>query len=96
MSSKNVVAEFYEMLFTLPAMNKEVKINLRISQKNVLILSKIIELGLVNKTANEAEGLFSVVNDASLEEIKRICTELLSSSGLTETYNRINSLQKKA
>lgn len=96
MSSKNVVADFYEMLFTLPAMNKEVKINLRISQKNVLILSKLIEVGLGNRIGSEAEGLFAVVNDASVEEIKKICAELLSSAELTETYNKINALQKKS
>ena len=95
MSSKNVVAEFYETLFTLEALNKEIKINLRISPKNVLIVAKVIELGLANKNGSDADGLFTVVNDKSLEEIKTICANMLSEVGLTDTYNRLNILQKK-
>ena len=95
MYSKNVVAGFYETLFTLEALKKEVKITLRISPKNVLILAKVVELGLANKSANEADGLFTVVNDKSLEEIKTICMELLSNCGLTDTYERLNNLQNK-
>ena len=58
-------------------------------------LSKIIELGLANKSGNEADELFSVVNSNSVEEIKAITTDILSKSGLTETYNRLSVLQSK-
>ncbi len=96
MLSKNDVAVFYETLLTSPGMNDDVKINLRISRKNVLILTKIIEFGLTNKNGNEADGLFTVVNDKSLEEIKTISSDILSKAGLTDTYNRLNTLQTKS
>jgi len=95
MLSKNDVVAFYEMLLTSPGMNDEIKITIRISRKNALALSKIIELGLANKSGNEADELFSVVNSNSVEEIKAITTDILSKSGLTETYNRLNVLQNK-
>jgi len=95
MLSKNDVVAFYEMLLTSPGMNDEIKITIRISRKNALALSKIIELGLANKSGNEADELFSVVNSNSVEEIKAITTDILSKSGLTETYNRLSVLQSK-
>ena len=95
MLSKNDVVAFYEMLLTSPGMNDEIKITIRISRKNALALSKIIELGFANKSGNEADELFSVVNSNSVEEIKAITTDILSKSGLTETYNRLNVLQNK-
>lgn len=95
MLSKNDVVAFYEMLLTSPGMNDEIKIAIRISRKNALALSKIIELGLANKSGSDADELFSVVNGNSVEEIKAITTDILSKSGLTETYNRLNQLQNK-
>ena len=95
MLSKNEAQLIYETLLTSPGMNDEVKINLRITRKNVLLLSKIMENGL-SKNGNETEGLLSVINGNALEEIKTIAGDILTKAGLTETYNRLNSLQNKS
>jgi hypothetical protein len=96
MLSKNDAQIVYETLLTSPGMNDEVKINLRIPRKNVLILSKLIETGLSNKNGNDSDGLFAVVNGTTFEEIKAIATDILGKAGLTETYNKLVALQNKS
>lgn len=95
MLSKNEAQLIYETLLTSPGMNDEVKINLRITRKNVLLLSKIMENGLL-KNGTEGDGLLSIINGNALEEIKAITGDILTKAGLTETYNRINALQNKS
>jgi hypothetical protein len=84
----------YETLLASPGMNDEVKITLRILRKNVLFLSKIIELGLSVKDQNE-HGLFSAVNGDATEDLKLISNEVLNKAGLTEMYEKLTSLQSK-
>jgi hypothetical protein len=95
MLSKNDAQIVYETLLTSPGMNDEVKINLRIPRKNVLLLSKLIEAGLSNKNSNDSDGLFAVVNGNTFEEIKTIAMDILGKAGLTETYNKLVALQQK-
>jgi hypothetical protein len=87
-------AVVYETLLASPGMNDEVKITLRIPRKNVLFLSKIIELGLSVKDQNE-HGLFSAVNGDATEDLKLISNEVLNKAGLTEMYEKLTSLQSK-
>jgi hypothetical protein len=84
----------YETLLASPGMNDEVKITLRIPRKNVLFLSKIIELGLSVKDQNE-HGLFSPVNGDATEDLRLISNEVLNKAGLTEMYEKLTSLQSK-
>ena len=93
MLSKNETALIYETLLTSPGMSDEVKISIRITRKNVLLLSKIIEVGLSVKSEND--GLLHIANGNSVEEVKTFSTELLSKAGLTETYQRLSTLQNK-
>lgn len=96
MLSKNDAQIVYETLLTSPGMSDEVRINVRIPRKNVLILSKLIEAGLSNKNANDSDGLFAVVNGSTFEEIKAIAMDILGKAGLTETYNKLIALQNKS
>jgi hypothetical protein len=87
-------AVVYETLLASPGMNDEVKITLKIPRKNVLFLSKIIELGLSVKDQQE-HGLFSAVNGDATEDLKLISSEVLNKAGLTEMYEKLSSLQSK-
>ena len=74
-------------------MNDEVKINFRASRKTILLLSKTIELGLFAKDNSESGALFGAVNDQAIDGIKNISGEILAHAGLTEMYQKLNSLQ---
>lgn len=95
MLSKNDAQMVYETLLTSPGMNEEVKINLRIPRKSVLLLSKLIEAGLMSRGANDSEGLFAVVDNNMFEEIKAVAMDILGKAGLTDTYNKLVALQTK-
>ncbi|WP_225975401.1 hypothetical protein [Panacibacter ginsenosidivorans] len=95
MLSKNDAQMVYETLLTSPGMNEEVKINLRIPRKSVLLLSKLIEAGLTSKGGNDSDGLFAVVDSNTFEEIKAIAMDILGKAGLTDTYNKLVALQTK-
>lgn len=94
LTAKEVTAIF-ETLLSSPGMNDEVKINFRAPRKTILLLSKAIELGLSVKDSNESGGLFGAASDQTLDGIKNISDEILSHAGLTEMYQKLNSLQSK-
>lgn len=93
LSTKDVTV-VYETLLSSPGMNDSVKIFLNIPRKNVLLLTKIIELGMSAKD-NEQGGLMQIVSKESLEEVNDLAGDLLQKAGLTEMYNKLNSLQGK-
>lgn len=93
LSTKDVTV-VYETLLSSPGMNDTVKISLHIPRKNVLLLTRIIELGLSAKD-NEQSGLMQIVAKESISELKDLTGDLLQKAGLTEVYNKLNSLQVK-
>lgn len=93
LSTKDVTV-VYETLLSSPGMNDSVKIFLNIPRKNVLLLTKIIKLGMSVKD-NEQGGLMQIVSKESLEELNDLAGDLLQKAGLTEMYNKLNSLQGK-
>lgn len=93
LSTKDVTV-VYETLLSSPGMNDTVKISLHIPRKNVLLLTRIIELGLSAKE-NEQGGLMQIVGKESITELNELTGDLLQKAGLTEMYNKLNSLQVK-
>ncbi len=49
MFSTTDIAKIYDTVLSIPGMNETVKIDLRIPRKNVLLLLKVIERGLLIK-----------------------------------------------
>ncbi len=49
MLNKTDLAKVYDTVLSIPGMNETVKIELKIPRKNVLLLSKVIERGLVQE-----------------------------------------------
>ena len=49
MFSTTDIAKIYDTVLSIPDMNETVKIDLRIPRKNVLLLLKVIERGLLIK-----------------------------------------------
>lgn len=93
LSTKDVTV-VYETLLSSPGMNDTVKISLHIPRKNVLLLSKLIELGLSVKD-NEQNNLLQVAGQDVLSELNNLTGDLLQKAGLTEMYNKLHSLQVK-
>ena len=94
MLTTNDVAKVYDTILSIPGMNETVKIDLRISRKNVLLLNHVIERGLVVKDDEKNDGLLSNVPEENLEELKSIAGQYLEKAGLIELKEKLNELGK--
>ena len=93
LSSKDV-SMVYETLLSSPGMNEPVKITLHVPRKNVLLLSKIIETGLLVKDDSQL-SLFSMAGKDAVDELKVLSDDILARAGLTAMTEKLNSLQTK-
>jgi len=85
------VAKVYDTILSIPGMNETVKIDLRISRKNVLLLSSVIERGL----SMDGEGpshLLSSVPQETLDELRVLGRDCLQKAGLTELSEKLSHL----
>lgn len=95
MLSAKEVTIIYETLLSSPGMNDAVKIDLRIPRKMILLLSKVIESGLILKDDAEQNGLLGIMDKETTEQLKSISGEILRKGGLTEMNDRLNSLNTR-
>lgn len=95
LSSKDA-AIVYETLLSSPGMNDNVKIDLRIPRKQVLLLSRIIEIGLSCKDENtEGNILTTTMDDGTAEAMQQVANDLLSKAGLTAMNEKLQALRAK-
>lgn len=90
MLAKNDVAKVYETVLSIPGMNDEVKISLKISRKNLLLLNKVIERGINGKdTEDKSVSVLDALPKESLQELSEVGRELLHKAGLTEMNEKL-------
>lgn len=94
MFSTNDIAKIYDTVLSIPGMNENVKVDLRMPRKNVLLLSKVIERGLVVKDKVQPDDVLNNIDDATINDLHTIATELLNKAGLTEMNEKLNALKK--
>jgi hypothetical protein len=85
-----------ETLLSSPGMNDTVKIDLRLTRKQVLLLARIIEKGVQGKQAEQADSLANAVGSGVMEELQKVTTDLLQKAGLAEMNEKLNALQPNA
>jgi hypothetical protein len=94
MLTTNDVAKVYDTILSIPGMNETVKIDLRISRRNVLLLNSVIERGLTVKDADEkSSNLLDVVPIETLQELTNLSDDCLKKAGLTELSEKLNGLK---
>ncbi len=92
MLAKNDVAKVYETVLSIPGMNDEVKVSLKISRKNLLLLNKVIERGLNGKESEDKSvTVLDSVPKETLQELGEIAGQLLNKAGLTEMNEKLKS-----
>ena len=95
MFTTNDVAKVYDTILSIPGMNEVVKIDLRISRKNVLLLNQVIERGLSAKDDDKSSVLLGNVPEESLLELKNLSEECLQKAGLIELSEKLKALGKE-
>ncbi len=92
MITTNDVAKVYDTVLSIPGMSEPVRIDLKISRKNVLLLCHVIKDGLALK--NDASGLLRSVSEQGLSELKSIAEECLQKAGLVELNEKLTTLSE--
>ncbi|AYN06558.1 hypothetical protein EAG11_04975 [Flavobacterium sp. 140616W15] len=88
MMTENDVAKVFDTILSIPGMNETVKIDLKISRKNVLLLNSIIERG--SASDDESKSIFlSSIPVESLKELKLLGDECLQKAGLNDLYEKL-------
>ena len=85
-------SKIFETVLSSPGMNEKCKINLMISRQNILLLSRLIEAGLLTDKDNFEDEIISALPVQSVEEFKGIHEEILMKGNLTEFYQRLKLL----
>jgi hypothetical protein len=94
MLTTNDVAKVYDTILSTPGMNETVKIDLKISRRNVLLLNSVIERGLTVKGVDEkSSNLLDAVPKETLQELTNISDDCLRKAGLTELSEKLNELK---
>lgn len=93
MMTTNDVTRVYDTILSIPSMNETVKIDLKISRKNVLLLNSVIERGLSAKDPENTTNVINGIFEENLQELKDIARDCLQKAGLMELNEKLNSLK---
>jgi hypothetical protein len=91
MQTTNTIAKVFETVLSIPGMNDNVKIQLSIPRRNVLLLSKVIERGLAGRESLNDDSVLDIAPKETLEELNSISEELLKKAGLIEMNEKLKS-----
>lgn len=90
---KSEVAKVFDTILSIPGMNELVKVDFKISRKNVLLLTSVIERGLHSKGEGPVAGLLDNLQKENLTELKAISDDCLQKAGLTELNDKLKALK---
>ena len=91
-TSSKEKSKIFETVLSSPGMNEKCKIVLMLSRQNILLLSRLIEAGLLTDEQAFEDEIIAALPKESLEEFKTIHEEILRKAELTEFYQRIKQL----
>ena len=90
MLTTNDVAKVFDTILSTPGMNEMVKIDLKISRKNVLLLHHVIERGMTIE--NDVSGVLGSMSKEGLIELKNVAEECLQKAGIVELNQKLTTL----
>jgi hypothetical protein len=85
-------SKIFETVLSSPGMNQKCKISLVMSRQNILLLSRLIEAGLLTDQQDIDDEIINALPKESLEEFRTVHEEILRKSNLTEFYEKLKSL----
>jgi len=85
-------SKIFETVLSSPGMSQKCKINLVMSRQNVLLLSRLIEAGLLTDQQIFDDEIIAALPKESLEEFKTIHQEILRKGELIDFYQRLKEI----
>lgn len=95
MLTQNDVAKVFDTVLSIPGMNEMVKMDMRLSRKNILLLSAVIKRGLSAKEENQADLLLASIPEATLQELEVFADGCLEKAGLSALSEKLKALNDK-
>ncbi len=92
-TTSNDVSKFYEAMLSFPGMNQKIKMGMKVSRTNVLLLALIIEHGLMTKNGERLLEVLEVVSEETRKELIELATELLNKADLVDLHEKLNTLK---
>lgn len=91
-SDKEEKSKLFAMVLSSPGMSENCKIVLQMSRQNVLLLSRLIESGILDPNKSFDDEILNALPEVSTSEFKIIHEEMLRKSGLTDFYEKLKLL----
>ena len=91
MPTTTTIAKIFDTVLSIPGMNDNVKIQLSIPRKNVLLLSKVIERGLYANDSADENNILDIASKETLVELTEISNDLLKKAGLIEMNEKLKT-----
>jgi len=85
-------SKIFETVLSSPGMTEKCKVVLMLSRQNILLLSRLIEAGLLTEKQKFDDEIISALPKESFEEFKTIHQEILKNGDLTDCYERLKFL----
>ena len=95
MLTANDVARIYDTILSIPGMSETVKVDMKISRRNVLLLHSVFRRGLSPKEDDKSPGLLDSIPKETLQELQVIADDLLTKAGLIELNEKLSALSTK-
>src|SRR5438128_1991476 len=85
-------SKIFDTILSSPGMNEKCRINLLMSRRNILLLSRLIEVALLTDKNVFEDDIVSIMKENSLTEFKSVYEEILTRAQLTDFYERLKSI----
>lgn len=92
MLTTNDAVRVFDTILSIPGMNEAVRIDLKISRKNVLLLHHVIARGTTQGSEANPSVLLGSLPAEDLQELKRFGEECLQKAGLTQLSEKLQTL----
>ena len=89
---KKEKSKLFEMILVSPGMSETCKVSLKMSRQNILLLSRLIEAGILIENEKFDDEILAALPEDSSTEFKAIHEDLLKKAGLTDFYEKLKSL----
>ncbi|CAM3383247.1 hypothetical protein [Flavobacterium chungbukense] len=91
MLTENDAVRVFDTIMSSPGMNEMVRMDLKISRKNVLLLHHVIERGITENEGSLSLLLQSIPKE-NTADLRQLSEECLQRAGLTELNGKLSDL----
>lgn len=91
--NKDEVGMVYDTVLCTPGMEEQVKVDFKSERRVLLLLSQVLERGLVAKPADGAFGLPDVADKDSIGVLRKLSADWLEKAGLTALNDKLIKLK---